>query len=86
MFTCPVDGNPKPNIDWYNEKTGVKISSGKQLEAKESGCYTCVASNSLGTSVNISQCLIVGKSDHVYEIMAFTYYESICDDRAQIFF
>ncbi|XP_044164836.1 uncharacterized protein LOC122948803 [Acropora millepora] len=59
MFTCPVDGNPKPIIEWYNEKTGVKISSGKQLEARESGCYTCVASNSLGTSVNISQCLIV---------------------------
>ncbi|KAK2549187.1 Opioid-binding protein/cell adhesion molecule, partial [Acropora cervicornis] len=59
MFTCPVDGNPKPNIEWYNEKTGVKVSSGKQLEARESGCYTCVASNSLGTSVNISQCLIV---------------------------
>ncbi|XP_067030240.1 fibroblast growth factor receptor 2-like isoform X4 [Acropora muricata] len=58
-FTCPVDGNPEPRIEWYNNKTGRKISSGKQLEARESGCYTCVASNSLGTSVNITQCLII---------------------------
>ena len=74
MFTCPVDGNPQPNIEWYNEKTGLKVSIGKQLEARESGCYTCVASNSLGTSVNISQCLIVGKSDHAQEIMALPYH------------
>ena len=66
IFTCPVDGNPEPNIEWYHEKTGKKISSGKQLEARESGCYTCAASNSLGTSVNISQCLIVGKSHHAH--------------------
>ncbi|XP_067052294.1 fibroblast growth factor receptor 2-like isoform X2 [Acropora muricata] len=59
IFTCPVDGNPEPTIEWYDEKTGIKISSGKHLEARESGCYTCTASNSLGTSVNISQCLIV---------------------------
>ena len=59
-FTCPVDGNPEPNIEWYSEKTGRKISSGKELEARETGCYTCVASNSLGTPVNITQCLIVG--------------------------
>jgi len=58
-FTCPVDGNPEPRIEWYNNKTGRKISIGKQLEARESGCYTCVASNSLGTSVNITQCLII---------------------------
>ena len=63
IFTCPVDGNPEPTIEWYDEKTGIKISSGKHLEARESGCYTCTASNSLGISVNISQCLIVGKPD-----------------------
>ena len=74
MFTCPVDGNPQPNIEWYNEKTGLKVSIGKQLEARESGCYTCVASNSLGTSVNISQCLIVGKSDHAHDIIALPYH------------
>ncbi|XP_015749791.1 PREDICTED: limbic system-associated membrane protein-like [Acropora digitifera] len=58
-FTCPVNGNPEPNIEWYSEKTGRKISSGKQYKAAESGCYSCVASNSLGTAVNITQCLIV---------------------------
>ncbi|XP_074634715.1 intercellular adhesion molecule 5-like isoform X3 [Acropora palmata] len=61
-FTCPVDGNPEPNIEWYSEKTGRKISSGKELEATETGCYTCVASNSLGTPVNITQCLIVDRN------------------------
>ncbi|XP_067029817.1 fibroblast growth factor receptor 3-like isoform X4 [Acropora muricata] len=58
-LTCPVDGNPEPKIEWYNKKTGRKITSGNQLEPRESGCYTCVASNSLGTSVNITQCLII---------------------------
>ena len=60
-FVCPVDGNPEPNIKWYNEKTGRKISSGKEYETGESGCYLCVASNYLGSPVNITQCLIVGK-------------------------
>ena len=61
-FTCPVNGNPEPNIEWYDEKTGRKISSGKQYKTGESGCYSCVASNSLVAAVNITQCLIVGKS------------------------
>ena len=61
-FTCPVNGNPEPNIEWYSEKTGRKISSGKQYKAADSGCYSCVANNSLGTAVNITQCVIVGKS------------------------
>lgn len=60
-FTCPVDGNPEPNITWYSEKTGRKISNEKQYQTGESGCYTCIASNSLGTPVIITQCLIVGK-------------------------
>ncbi|XP_015755460.1 PREDICTED: fibroblast growth factor receptor 3-like [Acropora digitifera] len=64
IFTCPVDGNPEPNIEWYNEKTGAKISSGKLLEAKESGCYTCAASNTLGTTVSITQCLIAVFESH----------------------
>ena len=60
-FFCPVDGNPKPNISWYkgSELSGSPIFSGEKLEARGSGCYTCVASNSLGTSVHITQCLIV---------------------------
>lgn len=77
ILTCPVDGNPEPKIEWYDEKTGIKISSGKHLEARESGCYTCTASNSLGTSVNISQCLIVGKTDHADNIMALLYHNSL---------
>ncbi|XP_015748651.1 PREDICTED: hemicentin-2-like [Acropora digitifera] len=58
-FTCPVDGNPEPNIEWYSEKTGRKISTGKQIKTEENGCYTCVARNYLGSSVSITQCLIV---------------------------
>ena len=60
-LTCPVDGNPKPNIEWYIEKTGRKLSSGKQYKTGESGCYSCVARDSFGIAVNITQCLIVGK-------------------------
>ena len=60
-FTCPVDGNPEPNIEWYNKKTGRKISTGKQIKTEGNGCYTCVARNYLGSSVSITQCLIVGK-------------------------
>ena len=60
-FKCPVDGNPEPNIKWYSEKTGRKISSGKQYKTGESGCYSCVARDYFGTAVNITQCLIVGK-------------------------
>ena len=61
-FTCPIDGNPEPNIEWYSENSGRKISRGKQFKTGESGCYSCVASNYFGTQVNITQCLIVGKS------------------------
>ena len=61
-FTCPVNGNPEPNIEWYSEETGRKVFCGKQYQTGESGCYSCVASNSFGTAVNITQCLIVGMS------------------------
>ena len=66
-FTCPVDGNPEPNIEWYNEKNGARISNRKQLTVGESGCYTCVANNSLGASVTITQCLTVGKSARAHD-------------------
>ena len=69
-FTCPVDGNPKPNIEWFSEKTGRKISSGKRYKTGESGCYSCVAWSSLGISVNITQCLTIGKFSLVHEILA----------------
>ena len=65
-FTCPVDGNPEPNITWYkgNNAGGTVLFSGKTLnfpetKADDTGCYTCSASNLLGT-VSITQCLLVG--------------------------
>ncbi|XP_015774656.1 PREDICTED: limbic system-associated membrane protein-like isoform X3 [Acropora digitifera] len=63
-FSCPVDGIPKPNITWYRgrEVSGTPIFIGEKLEARDTGCYTCAASNSLGTSINITQCLTVVES------------------------
>lgn len=63
-FSCPVAGNPTPNIKWYkgSEPSRAPISNEKELEATENECYTCLASYSLGTSVSITQCLMVGKS------------------------
>ena len=63
-FSCPVAGNPAPKIKWFkgSELRGTPISNEKELEATENGCYTCLASNSLGTSVSITQCLTIGKS------------------------
>ncbi|XP_015768091.1 PREDICTED: fibroblast growth factor receptor 2-like isoform X5 [Acropora digitifera] len=60
-FSCPVAGNPTPNIKWFkgSELSGAPISNEKELEATENGCYTCLASNSLGTSVSITQCLTI---------------------------
>ena len=62
-FSCPVAGNPTPKIKWFkgSELRGTPISNEKELEATENGCYTCLASNSLGTSVSITQCLTIGK-------------------------
>lgn len=60
-FSCPVVGNPKPTIVWYKgiRGGGEIIYSGTEFEAREAGCYTCVAKNSLGTSVSIMHCLKV---------------------------
>ncbi|XP_015749570.1 PREDICTED: protein CEPU-1-like [Acropora digitifera] len=65
-FSCPVVGNPKPNISWYrgSEVSETQIFSGEKLEARESGCYTCVASNSVGKSVCITQCLEKSLPEH----------------------
>ncbi|XP_068686466.1 uncharacterized protein [Montipora foliosa] len=64
LFSCLVHGNPEPNITWYkgSKAGGTVISIAKQLEARETGCYTCSASNSLGTPVTITQCLIMAAS------------------------
>ena len=64
LFSCPVDGNPEPEVAWYKgtDVNGRVISNAKQLEATETGCYTCSASNLLGEKpVTITQCLTVGK-------------------------
>ena len=60
-FSCRVYGNPEPTIIWYKgiRGGGKIIYSGKEFEAREAGCYTCVAKNSLGSSVSITHCLKV---------------------------
>ena len=59
-LTCPVDGNPEPTITWYKwSNTGGKTLNFTQTKADDTGCYTCSASNFLGTE-NITQCLLVG--------------------------
>ena len=70
-FSCPVDGNPKPNITWYrgSEDSGKPICHEEKLEARESGCYICVASNSVGKSVSITQYL-----EMVIELCLFKIY------------
>ncbi|XP_068686985.1 fibroblast growth factor receptor 3-like [Montipora foliosa] len=70
LFSCPVDGNPEPTITWYigSEAGGPVISNKKQLEAGESGCYTCSASNSLGTPVTVTQCLRIERMETIQRI------------------
>ena len=67
-FNCAVDGNPEPNITWYKGSTagGTVLSLGKalnflQTKLDDTGCYTCSASNILGTDT-ITDCLKVGES------------------------
>ena len=67
-FNCAVDGNPEPNITWYKGSTagGTVLFLGKalnfpQTKLEDSGCYTCFASNILGTDT-ITDCLEVGES------------------------
>ncbi|XP_015747491.1 PREDICTED: tyrosine-protein phosphatase Lar-like [Acropora digitifera] len=64
-LSCPVDGNPEPNIKWYkgSEARGKPLSVEKVLTVegvRESVCYTCVAGNSLGTPVSIFHSLVIG--------------------------
>ena len=50
--------------DWesWTQYRMVQISCGKQYKTGESGCYSCVARNAIGRAVNVTHCLIVGKS------------------------
>ena len=79
-FSCPVDGNPQPNITWYrsSEDSGKPICYEKELEARESGCYTCVASNSLGQSISITQCLEMVIKLCLFKIYLFFNEKSHC--------
>ena len=70
-FNCSVDGNPEPNmsnITWYkgiNAGETVlylgKALNFSQTKLDDTGCYTCFASNFLGTDT-ITDCLKVGES------------------------
>ena len=73
-LACPVVGNPEPNIKWFkgSEASGTPMSSKQDLtvrDVRESVCYRCIASNSIGTQVSIAQCLIVGKSNLQYSFV-----------------
>ena len=66
-LSCPVDGNPEPNITWYRGSNAcgtlmfnAKVLKFLQTALDDTGCYTCSASNYLGT-VSITQCLVIGK-------------------------
>ncbi|XP_067030223.1 uncharacterized protein [Acropora muricata] len=80
-FSCPFAGNPAPNIKWYkgSEVNGAPISNEKELEARESGCYTCVANNSLGTPLKITQCLVDGQEIRA-NLTIVTYYKEAFKD------
>ena len=63
-LTCPIDGNPEPSITWYKGAGVNVLFSGKvlnfpQTKSNDTGCYTCSASNLLGTN-SLTQCLLVG--------------------------
>ena len=66
-YPCPVDGKPQPTITWYSgrEPSLPPLLHGENLElpvpeSRDSGWYTCFASNSLGNATATVE-LIVGK-------------------------
>ena len=67
-ISCPVLGNPQPNITWYKGNdisSGTMIYTNSTLEFRktmlnDSGWYTCFAENYLG-NVTVTVQLRVGK-------------------------
>ena len=85
-FICSVDGSPKPTISWYrgSEVSVTQIFSAEKLQAIESGCYTCAASNSVGQSVSkFTQCLLTVIRLSLFKIHLF--YKEICQNQLAIF-
>ena len=68
-LSCPVDGNPEPDITWYegNDTSGTLVQSGKEwtfskATSSDCGWFTCFANNSLNRPVLVRlQLLVVGK-------------------------
>ena len=56
-YPCPIDGNPPPDFKWYSGNgTSTLINNGKNLSiseklSKNSGWYTCQATNKLGDKI-----------------------------------
>lgn len=66
-LSCPVIGNPAPNITWYKgNDPGTKISKVNTKKLPENVCngglhtYTCFAENHLG-NITVTVKVIVGK-------------------------
>lgn len=56
-YPCPIDGNPPPDFKWYSGNgTSTLVNNGKNLSvseklSKNSGWYTCQATNKLGDKI-----------------------------------
>ena len=67
-ISCPVLGNPEPNVTWYDgTDTSTIISNASKLELSKTVCnhggpyiYTCFAENHLG-NVTSTRNVLVGK-------------------------
>ena len=68
-ISCPVLGNPEPNITWYNgSNLSTMIIKASTLKLSETACnhggwytYTCLAENHLGNVSASVRVLVAGK-------------------------